>query len=137
MKKLFAFILLLICVSGAKAQSVVGVKWQLMRIINLETSQEQFNYAKDTTLKARLIFKTDSTYGGYFCNTYSGKYKLVNASKMTLEKPVSTRMYCVGRMGELEKDLLSNYYPHVANFILDDQWLTLITDKVRLIYKAQ
>jgi len=131
MKRFIAFVFLSFnSLSECKTQSLTGTKWELIEVLD----ETEVNGLRDTAFKMTLLFTTDSTYQGYFCNSYFGKYTSDQQSSLTLDRPSASRKYCSGRYSEQEGKLIS-YYQQVNSYAMSGGKLYLYAVRLKMVFK--
>ena len=133
MNKSFFFILFSIFTVGARSQTILHHKWVLMSIDNLDNGLKKV--IGDYVI-ASLIFETDTSYSGNFCNNYHGHVKFNQSKGCSMSIPFSGKRQCMGYT-DVENDLFK-LYPLVERYVLKANFLYLFTsDKKRLVFKSE
>ena len=114
------------------SQNLSGPTWMLSSIDNLETAKST---QITTSIKAFLIFESDSAYSGRFCNTYSGRVRTNASRQMKLTVPSATKLSCLG-IDSYEKELFE-LLPKVTKYRIEEGYLYLFTiNRKRITFKA-
>ncbi|MEI6021223.1 MAG: META domain-containing protein [Bacteroidota bacterium] len=115
------------------AQTLSGTRWMMTSIDNLETAKST---QITTSIKAYLVFESDSAYSGRFCNSYSGRVRTNAARQMKLTVPVATKLSCLG-IDNYEKELF-DLLPKVTKYRIEEGYLYLFTiNRKRVTFKAE
>ncbi len=115
------------------AQSLSGTNWMMTSIDNLETAKST---QITNSIKAYLVFESDSAYSGRFCNTYSGRVRTNAARQMKLTVPIATKLSCLG-IDKYEKELF-DLLPKVTKYRIEEGYLYLFTiNRKRITFKAE
>ena len=132
MKRYFFFFLFAGFTISLQAQNLAGSKWLLVSIDDLETG-----IIKDigASVKATLVFESDSTLSGRFCNNYNGYYRMNTENHgIKLSTPNSTKMLCMG-IDKYEKEMFK-LFPLANKYRTEGESLFIFTStKKRLTYK--
>ena len=97
MKKFLFFSLAALALTGCKTaktdqKAIIGQTWELQDINGVKALQSDFGNGMPT-----ILFSADKGVSGKGgCNGYRGEYTLDESGALTVDKVISTKMYCEG-----------------------------------------
>lgn len=97
MKKLFLLAATIIVMAGCKTtkmdqKAIIGQAWQLQDINGVKALESDFRNGMPT-----ITFAADNRVSGKGgCNGYGGEYTLSENGDLTVDRVISTKMFCEG-----------------------------------------